>query len=304
MAGDRDSAMDTRDALVVDAFAPGPMTGTPVGVVLDGAGLTADQQARIAGEFGAPVSAFVGKTDDERRLRLGGAAEHERPLYVAVATAAALRDRDWLEAAEATFDLGADTLAVSAGEDGRTWVEVAEPDLREADATEAEAAEALGVDVAAIRDVAADLPLVRASIGRGVLVVPVNFLEHLSGADPDPAAVADVLEATATECLHAFTFDTLSGDRDAHGLTLDGDGRRLRATGEAEACAAAAIRRYGAMDHERDVLRFEAGDLLDRPARVDVRTEDGYAVGGHAVTVLDGTVVVPPADEGDDIIEV
>lgn len=295
--------MDTRDALVVDAFAPGPMTGTPVGVVLDGAAITPDQRGRMAGEFGAPVSAFVGKEEGAWRLRLAGDAEHARPLHVGVAVGAVLRERDWFEGESTTLALADQTLSIDVGADGRTWVAVDEPDLREAPVTETEAAEALGVDPAAIRDVAADFPLLRGSIGRGVLVVPVNFLEHLSGADPDPAAVEELLEQVQAEVLYAVTFDTLSGDRDAHGLAVDGDGRRRRATGEAEACAAAAIRKHGALDHERDTLRFEAGDLLARPGRIDVRTEDGYAVGGHSVTVLDGTIVVPPADEGDEIIE-
>lgn len=303
VAGGRGFGMDTRDALVVDAFAPGPMTGTPVGVVLDGAALAADQRRRMAGEFGAPVSAFVGKGDSDWRLRLAGDAEGARPLHVGVAVGAVLRERDWLEGETATLALADETLSIEVGGDGRAWVGVDEPDFREAPVTETEAAEALGVDPAAIRDVAADFPLLRGSIGRGVLVVPVNFLEHLSSADPDPAAVTDLLEQAQADVLYAVTFDTLSGDRDAHGLAVDGNGRRRRATGEAEACAAAAIRQHGALDHERDTLRFEAGDLLDRPARIDVQTEDGYAVGGHSVTVLDGTIVVPPADEGDDIIE-
>jgi PhzF family phenazine biosynthesis protein len=294
--------MDTRDALVVDAVAPGPMTGTPVGVVLDGADLAADQRDRIAGEFGAPITAFVGSDDDGLVLRLGGDVDDGRPLHVGVAVADALRDRDRLEADAVTFELPSGSLSVALADDGRAWVDVDEPDLREAPVTEAEAAAALGIDTAAIREVAADFPLRRASSGQGVLVVPVNFLEHLSGADPDPAAVAAVLESASAECLYAVTFDTLSGNRDAHGLAVDAAGRRLLPTGAAEAGAAAAIRRHGALDHDRERLRFEAGDLLDRPARLSVRTDESYAVGGRSVTVIEATVLVPPPAD-DDIIE-
>jgi len=295
--------MDTRDALVVDAFAPEPMTGTPVGVILDGASLAPDQRDRIAGEFGAPVTAFVGR-DDGWQLRLGGESAG-RPLHVGVAAATALRERDRLEddADAVPLQLPDAAMTVTLDAEGRAWVDVDEPDLRSPEVTEAEAADALGIDKAAIRDVAADLPLVRASLGRGVLAVPVNFLEHLSGADPDPGAVADVLDRTGAACLYAYTFDTLAGDRDVHGLAVDGDGPVAGPTGEAAACAAAAIRRHGAMDHDRDTLRFEAGDLLDRPVRLAIRTGDGYAVGGRAVTVVDGRIVVPPAEEGGDIIE-
>lgn len=294
--------MDTRDALVVDAYAPEPMTGTPVGVILDGASLAPDQRDRIAGEFGAPVTAFVGR-DDGWQLRLGGESAG-RPLHVGVAAATALRERDRLEDDAITLQLPEEAMAVTVEADGRAWVDIDEPDLRSAEVTEAEAADALGIDKAAIRDVAADLPLVRASLGRGVLAVPVNFLEHLSGAEPDRAAMTALLDRSGTACLYAYTFDTLAGDRDIHGLAVDGDGPVAGPTDEAAACAAAAIRRHGALDHDRETLRFEAGHLLDRPACLSVRTGDEYAVGGRAVMVVDGTIAVPPADEGGDIIEV
>lgn len=294
--------MDTRDALLVDAFAREPMTGTPVGVVLEAAGLAADQRDRIAGEFGAPVCAFVASADDAWQLRVGGDPVNAEPLHVGLAVAKVLRERDRVAADAVTLHLPSRTLSVRLAEDARAWVSVAQPAVREASVTPAEAAAALGIDEAAIRDVAADFPLVRAAIGRGVLVVPVNFLEHLSGADPEPAAVGDVLEAASAETLYAFTFDTLSADRDAHGLAVDAAGRRLPPTGEAEAGAAAAIRRHGAIDHDLETVRFEAGELLGRPARLAVDTADGYAVGGRSVTVVDATVVVPPAAV-DDVIE-
>jgi trans-2,3-dihydro-3-hydroxyanthranilate isomerase len=296
--------MDTRDALVVDAYAPEPMTGTPVGVVLDGIGLAEDQRERIAIEFGAPVTAFVGEVEGALTLRIEDPVEAGRPLQVGVAVAAALRDRDRFDGETVTLGHPAGELSVGVDIEGRVWVEVDEPDLREADVTEAEAAGALGVDSAAIRDVAADLPLVRASLGRGVLAVPVNFLEHLSGATPDLDAVAELLERTGAACLFGYSFDTLSRDRDVHGLAVDAEGVVVSPRGDAAACAAAAVRRHGALDHDRETLHFETGDLLDRPARLSIRTGEAYAVGGRAVTVLDGRIVVPPGGDSDEIIEV
>jgi PhzF family phenazine biosynthesis protein len=306
--------MDTREVLLVDAFADGPMTGTPVGVVLDAADLADDQQAAIADEFGAPGTAFVSETDEGWSLRVAGDREVGRGIHVAIAAASALDERGRLAGDSVTFDLEDRTVAVTIEDDGRAWVTVDRPDLREAETTEDEVAEALGLDVAAIRDVGADLPLVRASLGPGVLLVPVNFLEHLSGADPDLSAVAALLEQTGSEAIYAYTFDTLSRDAEIHGLLVGREGPRDRTGGEAAAIAAVAARRYGAFDHDRTALRIEQGDLQDRPARLAVRTDledaaegvgdDPIAVGGRTVTVLQGTVVVPPASESDDIIEV
>jgi PhzF family phenazine biosynthesis protein len=291
--------METRDVSVVDVFGPEPLTGTPVGVVRVGAGLEPDQRSRIAAELGPTVTAFLDGAED---LTLAGSPGAGPPIHAGLAVATALADRDGLGADGVSLPLPSGPLAVSARSDGHRQVEFAAPDLRAAEVDESAVAAALGVDVAAIRDVAADFPLVRGSLGRGVLVVPVNFLQHLSEAEPDLTAVDDVLEATGAGSIYAFTFDTLDRDRDAHGMEIDGAGRR-HPTGRGEACAAAAIARHGALDHDRETLRFEAGDLVDRPARLLVTVGESYAVGGPAVTALDGTLAVPAATGDDDILE-
>jgi PhzF family phenazine biosynthesis protein len=292
--------MDTRDVSVVDAFAPEPLTGTPVGVVRAGADLEPDQRSRIAAELGPALTAFREADGD---VSLAGSPVEDPAIHVGLAVATALAERGAMDSERVSFEFPTGSVTVDATSNGHGRVEVDTPDLRAAEVEEATLAAALGVDVAAIRDVAADFPLVRASLGPGVLVVPVNFLEHLSGAEPDHTAVGDLLDATGTDSIYAFTFDTLDRDRDAHGFELDAAGRCLP-TGRAEACAAAAIARHGALDHDRETLRFEAGDLEDRPARLDVTVGDRYAVGGPAVTALEGTITVPDAAGEADIIEV
>lgn len=282
---------------VVDAFAPEPLAGTPVGVVRVGAGLEPDQRSRIADELGPAVTAFV---DEHGAVTMAGTPGDGPPIHVGLAVAAAIDDGAADE--PLALDLPAGPVTVAPAANGHRKVEMAAPDLRPADVEAAAVADALGIDVAAIRDVAADFPLVRASLGPGVLVVPVNFLEHLSGAAPDPAAVDGVLEGTGADSLYAVTFDTLDRDRDAHGMEVDGSGRRLP-TGRGEACAAAAIARHGALDHDRETLRFEVGDLVDRPARLAVSIGDASGVSGPAVTALDGTIGVPTVAGDDDIIE-
>lgn len=290
--------MDTRDALIVDTFSSEPLAGTPVGVVPDEPGLDADRRSRIAAELAPAVTAFV----DGAAVELAGEPADGPPIHAALAIGAAMAERGEFPADGTHLDVSTGSLAVEATEDGTHRVTVDEPEIRAAEVAAADVARALGVDVAAIRDVAADFPLLRASLGPGVLVVPVNFLEHLSGAEPDPDAVGDILAATGTDSVYAFTFDTLAGDRDAHGLEVDAAGYR-NPTGRAEACAAAAIDRHGALDHDRETLRFEAGDLHDRPARLAVSIGDSYTVGGPATTVIEGTLALPPAAGDDDILE-
>lgn len=290
--------MDTRPVAVVDAFADGPMTGTPVGIVLDAGGLGPGQRTAVADEVGAAETAFV----DEDAVAVVSDRDPGRGLHVALGVASRLDELGRLDGD--AVDLAVDDAAVrtSVGDSGRLWVDVAEPDVREAAVEPEVAAEALGVDAVAVSEVSGDVPVVRASVGRGLLVVPVTYLEHLTGASPDAGVVADLLEAEGATAVYAYTFDTLEAESDVHGLLVGPDGATARSTGEAAACVAATLGQFGALDG--DELRVEAGDLQDRPARLWVRTGDGWQVGGRAVTVLDGSVVVPPADSEDDILEV
>lgn len=292
--------METRAVQIVDAFSSEPLAGTPVGVLPDGDGLTSDQRSRMAAEVAPGITAFVGENGE---VTLGADAPGGPPIHVAVATASALTDHGSLAADDISLEFSTCTLSVHLTGSGAPGVETEVPEFREAEVDEPAAAAALGIDVAAIRDVGADFPLVRASLGPGVLVVPVNFLEHLSGAEPDMAAVEDLLETAGVDSVYAFTFDTLDRDRDAHGIEIDGEGYR-RPTGRGEACAASAIHRHGALDHDRETLRFEAGDLDDRPARLEVTLGESYTVSGPVTTSLEGSLTVPTAAGDDDIIEV
>ncbi|MHB9288460.1 PhzF family phenazine biosynthesis protein [Halobacteriales archaeon Cl-PHB] len=301
--------METRDVALVDAFADEPMAGVPVGVLRDGGDLTADQREAIAGELGAPATAFLDTGGDGTDIAVAGPRTAGLPVHVGVAATAALSDRgDAAGGLALTTDDG-DTLETTMADDGVAWVDVPSPDLREPEVTEQEVAAALGIDVAALRDVGADLPLGRGSLGPSFLLVAVNFLEHLAGAEPDPAAVAELLETVNADAVYAFTFDTLAGANDVHARTVRPAEGELRPPGEAAApgpglgaaCCGAHLRRHGVFDHDRDEIGVEAGDFRDRPTRLRVDLAD-HRVGGRSVTVLDGTVVVPDP-ETDDIIE-
>lgn len=290
--------MDTRPVRVVDAFTTTPMAGTPVCVVLDTSGLSRAQRTTMAAEIGAAETAFV----DDTHVSVSSDRDQGLGVHTAIAVTSALRHAGRIDDGSIALQIHDTDTTASFGSAGRVWVDVPSPELRESAVSEKTAAAALGVDPASIRDVAADFPLCRASVGRGYLVVPVNFLGSLSGATPDHRAVADLLDESGAAGIYAITFDTLETDSDMHGHLVCPSGPSAWVTGEAAACAVGVARHHGATD--RTDLSVEAGDLLDRPARIVVRADGDWQVGGQATTSVEGTVSVPPAESEDDIVEV
>ncbi|QIO22159.1 PhzF family phenazine biosynthesis protein [Haloarcula sp. JP-L23] len=301
--------METRQALLVDAFAAEPMAGNPAGVVPDANGLTDDQMRAIAGELGASETAFVLDSEDaDRRLRYF-TPEQEVDLcgHATIAAHAALFERGAVEAGQHTMATERGVLDVETKADGTVWMEQGEADIREVDCALDEVADALGIDVATLQDVGADLPLAVGDTGFPWLLVPVNYFQHLSGADPNPSAIESLCESVDAMGVYAFTFDTIGGQSTLHGRAFAPRAGITEdpVTGTAAGACGAYIRRYGAIDSTVEQVVVEQGHFLDRPGTVKVDT-DGLEVwvGGRAVTTLDGSLTVPAVDADDEILEV
>lgn len=298
--------MDTRRVLLVDAFATEPLTGTVAGILPDAEGLNERQMQAVAREVAASATAFVlPSAEADRRVRwFGPSTELDRCDRAIVATAGVLFEDGGIEAGTHALETNDGVLDVDVEETGRVWIPQDGPEIRESDLERERVADALGIDPAALADIGQDLPLARADTGRPVLVVPVNFLEHLTGATPDAAAVEALTEEEGITGVYAFTFDTLDADSTAHARMFAPGGGTIEepATGTASGACGAYLRRYGAFDTVPEEMRFEQGHVLDRPARVHVRASGAIQVGGHAVTTLDGRIVVPTR-EPDDIVE-
>ncbi|MBX0286176.1 PhzF family phenazine biosynthesis protein [Haloarcula salinisoli] len=301
--------MDTRDVLLVDAFAAEPMTGNPAGVVLDASELTDDQMAAIAGELGASATAFVCESERaDRRLRFfAPTGEVDRSDHATVAAFATLFERGGLEAGEYEMETIGRTRAVEVKGDGTVWLEQGEARFEEVPLEHDEVADALGIDVATLQDVGADMPMAVADTSEPWLLVPVNYFEHVSRIDPDLPAIQDLCERVDAVGLYAFTFDTIGGEATLHGRGFApsrGVGEDP-VTGTAAGGCAAYVRREGALDNTIDQVVVEQGHFLDRPGTVRVDTDGLEAwVGGRAVTTMDGSMTVPEATEDDDIIEI
>ena len=301
--------METRRALLVDAFAAEPLAGNAAGVVPDAAGLSEGQMRAVAAELGASETAFLtpGDGDADDRLRyFSPATEVDLCGHATIATYGALFAEGAIDGGERTLDTNVGDLAVAVDDDGTVWMRQQAPTVEVVDVDAGRLGAALGIDPAALRDVGADLPAAVASTGLPFLVVPVNFFERLGEADPDDEAIERLSAEFDAAGVYAFTFDALEGDSTLHGrafvpsLGISED----PVTGTASGAVGGYLRHVDAFDgDEPDEMAFEQGHFLDRPGHVRVRVEeDGVRVGGRTTVALDGEIRVPN-EESDGILE-
>lgn len=303
--------MDTRQVFLVDAFTSEPTGGMPTLVVLDDEAVTSDQCESLTDEFGTTVAALTLAENTPQRCRLyspgragGGVPDDSLALVAALELA---RERGQATAGTTTLATPDGDRTVELGQDGHSWTGFADPDPERVDVDYGQVADALGIDGAALRDVGADLPATRIGAGVDALALPVNFLEHLSGATPDVDALAAVTDETAVDALCAFTFDTLEATAACHARTFVPDpqswpravGTEIPVTPRIAAGTLTHVVRRGTVEDATPSV--EQGHFAGRPSRVHVRT-GALQVGGQAVTTLNGTVTLPPAED-DDIIE-
>ena len=301
-------APDTTRALLIDAFTTDPLSGNPAGLVPDADGLTTEAMAAIARELNASETAFLSASETaDRRIRyFTPAGEIELCGHATVAAGAWLADAGRIDDGTHTFEANVGPVGIDI-DDGTVWMEGEVSAVSRIDLGYDRVAAALGADPATLSDIGADLPLATASTGLDYLVVPVNFLEALSGLEPDFDAIESLTSELGVTGVYAFTFDTLDADTTLHGrMFAPGVGvEEDPVTGTASGAVGAYLRTVEAFDGELpDEMVFEQGHFVDRPGRVRVRAvSDPVSVGGRAVTALDGTVSVPDLG-GDEIIEV
>jgi len=304
--------MDGRRACLVDAFTPELFAGNTAGVVPDADDLSAAQMQAIARELGASETAFLSASDDaDRRIRyFTPTQEVDHCGHATIASHALLAADGVIDPGTHTLETTDDFLEIEVDADGVVWLTRSRPEVTTVEVDYDRLGDALGVDPATLRDVGADLPVARATAGLSYLVVPVNFLEALSGMTPEFDAIEALTDEHDADGLYAFTFDTLDGDSTVHGrmfapgVGIDED----PVTGTASAACGAYLDATEAFETLPEDLRFEQGHFVDRGGvvRVDVSVDDRgrkqVRVGGEAAIALDGTLAVPEADD-DEIIE-
>jgi trans-2,3-dihydro-3-hydroxyanthranilate isomerase len=298
---------DTRRVAVVDAFTTEPLAGNPAGVVPDAAGLAPDQRQAIARELGASETAFVDGSDhaDRRLAYYSPTQEVDLCGHATIAAHAFLHADDRIDPGTHAIETNVGVLDVEVEADGTVWMTQETPAVKPVTVDYERVGDALGVDPAAFEDVGADLDAAVADTGLPYLIVPVNFLEHVSAAEPDDDAVAALADAHDAVGVYLFTFDALEAESTLHartfvpGLGISED----PVTGTASGAVGAYLRQSGAFTDDPDEFVLEQGHFVDRPGTVRVRVDgDDVRVGGRATVAVDGTLRVPEHDT-DDILE-
>ncbi|WP_224447569.1 PhzF family phenazine biosynthesis protein [Haloprofundus salilacus] len=298
--------MNTRRALLVDAFTTEPLAGNAAGVVPDADGLSVEQMQAVARELSVSETAFLHPSASaDRRIRyFTPTQEVDLCGHATVAAHAHLFEEGVLDAGVHTLETNVGDLDVEVTEDGVVWMTQSQPTVRPVDVDYDRASDALGVPVDSLRAVADDLPAAVASTGLPFLVLGVDFLEAMGGATPDTSAVAALADEYDATGVYLFTFDTLAAESTVHArMFAPGAGvPEDPVTGTASGACGAYLRHVGAFDALPEEMQFEQGAFVDRPGRVRVRVGDAVRVGGRAVTAFDGSLVVPDIED-DEILE-
>lgn len=297
-----------RIALVqVDAFSREPFGGNPAAVVLEASGLSEAEMQRVAQEMNLAETAFLlpaSRPDADYRLRwFTPSREVTFCGHATVATVHTLVEAGRVRPEgrrRLTFETLGGLLPVTVEQaDGAVliWLEPAVPALEPYADEIGPLAQALGCPPEELAQGPAALTPERD------LIIPCRSLRVLHLLSPDSGLVARAAAARQLRGLCLTTFETVEPASLIHsrffaphyGIPED------PVTGSVHASLAVYCWETGRVPAEEGRHRFtaEQGDALDRPGRllVEIEVERGRVravrVGGAAVTVLSGTLVLP-----------
>ena len=278
----------------VDAFTAMPLEGNPAGVVTRADGISDHEMQAIAREMNCSETAFV-LPSTQARIRLRYFTPAQEVDLCGHATIAALHalQEEGLAAGPLLAETRVGVLDLEAGQDGMHWMRQDTPRLRAWDEDVQDVLELLGL---APEDLDPKIPLGLAYTGLWALLVPLRDLQALRAARPDAGALAVHNKRRGIVSTHLFC-----GETELPGSTLHARDFSPAAgvaedphTGTASGALGAYLVAQGAIAPGRHV--FEQGWTVGRPGRIHVEVAPGAAwvrVGGEAVTVLTGSLLLP-----------
>jgi trans-2,3-dihydro-3-hydroxyanthranilate isomerase len=291
--------------LQVDAFTDRPFGGNPAGVVLDGEGLDEGRMQAIAAEMNVAETAFVStstRADADFRLRwFTPGREVTYCGHATVATVHAMVEGGRLAGSRVSFDTKGGLLHVEVdrGRDGATfWLVPPLPALSPFAKPLDGLVRALGL---APEGLAAWAP--PAVTPEGDLLLPAAGLEALRALAPDMSALGRLADEAGLRGVVVIARERIDAGSGTHtrffaphfGIPED------PVTGSVHSSIAVWLFAAGHLPVAAGRAAFtgEQGDMLGRPGRlrVEVDVTDGrpqrVRVGGRAVTVLEGRLLLP-----------
>lgn len=291
--------------LQVDAFAERPFGGNPAAVVLDAQGLSEAQMQAIAAEMHVAGTAYLTPAVSEGaqwRLRwFTPTRELAYSGHTTLAVVHALGEAGRLRNDHVVFETQGGHLRASvvAGRERRLiWLEPKVPALHPFTGQLTQVREALGLPAAA----GWAQPVMTPDHD---LLIPVAGLKILRSLTPNMVALAEVATHAGVRGVCLVSRETVEKSSLTHcrffaphfGIPED------IVTGSVHSSMGAWLLEAGVLHAEGTLAAFtaEQGDGMGRPGRllVELQVHDGAVarvrVGGSAVTVLAGSIAVPPA---------
>ena len=295
-----------------DVFAGQPFGGNPVAVFPDAQGLTDFQLQQIAREMNLSETVFVLPPTDRAavvRLRFFTPTQ-EIPFaghpvlgtFYVLAQLGLIAVTDGVTRLMQECNIGLFPVELHAREGRVTHVAMTQPKPLFLDSVDApedlfDIAKALGLSIHQIVDT--KKPVMVASTGLPVVIVPVRTLTAVRSIVPDAAAIVEVCERVGTNGILVFTTMTVEDHSTVHtrmfapaiGILED------PATGSASGAMGAYLVHNGLVEvGPLTEIVVEQGYEIGRPARILVQIESDddaiqeVKVGGQCVMVVRGTL--------------
>ena len=303
---------DNLRVVQVDAFTNRRYGGNPCAVVLDADRLSASAMQTIAREMNLSETAFVMSSAkaDFRARYFTPASEIPLAGHPTISTIFTLIDEGQLSIPDAgitislELEAGVIPVDVEIDEDGGHRITMTQPRpefLRLYAAADVLPAFGLGVS-----DIVTGAPVMTVSTGTPQLMVPIRSLDALERAQLDAPLYRQLRSAGDFFSPHLFVLQgaTRAGTTFARHFRLPPDTPEDPFTGSATGSMAAYLFKHELLPTPKFIA--EQGHWMGRPgqAQVEVITQGnhiaGVKVGGYAVKVMSGEIIIPDPETDDD----
>lgn len=277
----------------VDVFTQVPFMGNPVAVVLDGEGLSTQEMQRIARWTNLSETAFLLPSERaDYRLRIFTPLS-ELPFAghptVGSAHAAIETGLATPRGGTLTQECAVGLIALRVEADGRIFARAPKPAVRPAAVDLARLSAAIGAPVESVPAPAL------VDVGPVWLIVQASSVAALAAARPDLAAVGALSAAAGSIGISAFAITSETGAAERVRVRTWAPGAGVPedpACGSCNAAVGAYLGATGLLSRTGRSYVASQGREVGRDARiaVAVRGPEEVEIGGHAITVVEGTI--------------